>query len=88
MAKYKIEIAKSAEKTLVKLPQSVLKKIISALESLTVNPYPLGARKLQGTENIYRIRINVYRIIYEIHKNILLIKILKIGHRKDIYRLL
>ncbi len=86
MAEYKIKISATAEKSLRKIPKKDLSKIIDSVKSLSINPYPDGCRKLEGEENIYRIRQGTYRIIYEIHKNILSILVLKIGHRKDIYR--
>lgn len=86
MANYKIEIAKSAEKSLYKIPKAYLVKIIDALKALATNPYPSGCKKLTGEEQTYRIRVGSYRIIYEIFDNLILIKVLKIGHRKDVYR--
>ena len=86
MAKYKIEVSKSAEKALYKLPKQILPRLIAAIENLSSNPHPAGSRKLSGTLNSYRIRFNVYRIIYDVYDDIVLIKILKIGHRKDVYR--
>lgn len=86
MAKYKIEVARSAEKALKRLPKTVLGSIVSALVNLEINPYPAGCRKLTGEVSSYRIRVGVYRIVYEVHDNLILVKVLKIGHRKDVYR--
>lgn len=86
MKKYKVEISRSAEKVLFRLPKQIIPKIIAAVQALAANPYPSGCRKLAGHENILRIRVNVYRIIYEIHDDLVLVRVLKIGHRKDIYR--
>jgi mRNA interferase RelE/StbE len=86
MAKFKIEISSSAEKTLRKIPKTDLGRIIEAIQILAINPFPDGCRKLSGEESTYRVRQGNYRIIYEIHGKILTILILKIGHRKDIYR--
>lgn len=86
MEKYKVEVAASAEKTLWKLPKAMISRVTQSLQALSLNPRPAGCRKLSGEENTYRIRIGVYRVIYEIHDQLILIKVLKIGHRKDIYR--
>lgn len=86
MASYKVEVSKSAEKTLFGLPKAVIPKIIAAMESLTNDPFPVGCRRLSGEHSTFRIRVQVYRIIYEVHKNIILVRVLKIGHRKDVYR--
>lgn len=86
MASYRIEISRSAEKALFKLPKKILPKVIAALKGLEFDPYPTGCRKLSGEQNTFRIRVSNYRIIYEVFEKRILIKVLKIGHRKDIYR--
>ena len=86
MAKYKVVISSSAEKILKKIPQKEVKRIVVAIERLSEHPFPVGSKKLSGYENVFRIRIGTYRIIYEVEGQKLLILILKIGHRKDIYR--
>lgn len=86
MAKYKITVTKTAEKVLSRLPKEIAPKVVSAIQSLADNPYPSGCRKLSGHENIFRVRVQNYRIIYEVLKNVIEIIILKIGHRKDVYR--
>jgi mRNA interferase RelE/StbE len=86
VANYKIEISSTAEKSLKKIAKKDLAKIIEAIQILSINPFPEGCRKLAGEEGTYRIRQGDYRIIYEVEGKKLLILILKIGHRKDIYR--
>lgn len=86
MERYKIEITQSAEKTLNHLPKEVLKRILEKILELSTNPFPLGCRKLSGGDYTYRIRIGSYRVVYDIHKKIVTIRILKVGHRKDVYR--
>ncbi|WP_456324618.1 type II toxin-antitoxin system RelE family toxin [Desulfonauticus submarinus] len=83
---YKIEWKHSARKELKKIKKSDISKIIQAVENLSLNPYPPGTRKLHGCEQLYRIRIGKYRIVYSINNKILLIEIIRIGHRKNIYR--
>jgi mRNA interferase RelE/StbE len=86
MAKYRVELTRSAEKTLFKLPKAVLPKILAALQGLAFDPFPAGCRKLSGEQDTFRIRVQNYRIIYEVYSEMILVKVLKIGHRKDIYR--
>lgn len=86
MANYKILISASAEKALKKMPAKDVGRIVSAVQDLAREPRPLGCKKLAGEELAYRIRIGSYRVIYEIHDKILLVTVLKIGHRKQVYR--
>jgi mRNA interferase RelE/StbE len=86
MATYKVYWKKSAQKELKKLSKPIIPKIISAVEGLAENPYPPNSRKYLGTEHTFRIRVGSYRIIYTVVDEILTIEIIKIGHRKDIYK--
>lgn len=86
MAKYKIEISASAEKSLKKVPKKEILKIIEAIQILAISPFPEGCRKLRGEEAVYRVRQGNYRIIYEIIDEKLIVLVLKIGHRKDVYK--
>ncbi len=85
MANYNIEIKKSAAKEIEKLPPKYLPKIIGAIESLQHDPRPLGCKKLAAGER-YRLRVGVYRILYEILDDKLLIYIVRVRHRKEVYR--
>jgi len=86
MAKYELLISQSAEKTLKRLPKKDTARVVATIEKLAIDPRPQGCRKLSGEVNTYRVRVGVYRIIYEIGDQLLRILILKIGNRKDIYR--
>jgi mRNA interferase RelE/StbE len=86
MDTYKIEWKRSATKELQKLPQQMILKIIAAVENLSSNPYPPGVRKLVSTENSYRIRIGDYRLVYNIGEDKLIVEIIRVRHRKDIYK--
>lgn len=86
MDTYKIEWKRAAIKELEKLPRPMISKIVSAVDHLSSNPYPHGVRKLVSTENSYRIRIGDYRVLYNIVENKLIVEIIRVGHRKDIYR--
>jgi mRNA interferase RelE/StbE len=86
MAQYKTEVSATAERQLKKIPSEEAIRILRSISLLAADPRPAGCRKLSGFESIYRIRIGNYRVIYEIDDKRILVIILKIGHRKDIYR--
>ena len=81
--KYDLKIHKSAQKSLAKISEPFQTKIINKIYELANDPY-YNAKKLSGRES-YRIRIGNYRVIYEIHNNELVVLVVNIGHRKDIY---
>jgi len=85
MAKYRIEIKKSAVKELEKIPAHDLKAILKKIEGLAVDPRPKDSKKLSGEEK-YRIRHGNYRILYLIDDGQVIIFVVKVGHRKDVYR--
>jgi mRNA interferase RelE/StbE len=85
MVKYKIEIRKSAQREIESLQKSDLKAILKEIEKLSENPRRPGVIKLSGQEQ-YRSRVGRFRIVFEIHDSILLIIVVKVAHRKDIYR--
>lgn len=85
MASYKIKWKKSAYKELRNINDKYIPKIIVSIEKLSTNPFPSGAKKLSGSEKTYRIRVGDYRIIYEIEKQKLIIQIIRVRHRKDVY---
>ena len=86
MAKYKITIKKSAAKELEDIPKKELRKIIKRIQSLAQNPRAQRSQKLSGKEQ-YRVRQGDYRIVYSIEDKDRTIGIVKIGHRREIYRL-
>ncbi len=86
MKRYRISLSSSAEKALKKLQKQDLRRILAKLESLTIDPFPDGCRKLEGEAHAFRVRVGVYRIIYDVIGNELVIYVLKIAHRKDAYR--
>jgi mRNA interferase RelE/StbE len=86
MARYSLEIGRTAEKQLRKLPAEDRRRVARAMLALGEEPHPSGARKLTGYDDVFRIRVGVYRIIYSVSGRTLVIIILKIGHRKNIYR--
>ncbi len=84
MSRYRIELPKSVSKTLRKLPRSEVGRIELAIDALTENPWPSGCKAVIGMKDVYRIRIGNYRVVYQVNEAT--IWILKIGHRKEVYR--
>jgi len=85
MRRYIIVLSRKAEKILDSLSDNTAEPIHNAIISLEENPRPKGCKKLKD-RNAYRVRIGNYRIIYEIFDNRLIIHVIAVGHRKDIYR--
>ena len=83
---YKILWKKSAVKELEKIDKQFIPRIISTIESLSNNPLPVGVKKLSGADVIYRIRIGDFRVIYSLYEKELIVEIVKVGHRKDVYK--
>ncbi len=81
---YTIEWSNKAKKSLRKLPPNIQNRIKEAVDNLANESKPLGCKKLVGNTS-YRIRVGNYRIIYDIEDDVLIITIIKIGHRKDVY---
>jgi mRNA interferase RelE/StbE len=86
MAKYKITIKKSAVKELQNIPKKDLRRIVKRIQSLSLNPRPQGCQKLSGRNHL-RIRQRDYRIVYSVDDKDRIVDIVKIGHRREIYRL-
>jgi mRNA interferase RelE/StbE len=85
MAEYKIYFKESVEKDFRTIPKKYLQKILLRIEELARNPRPRGHEKLTGQEK-YRIRQGEYRIVYSIQDKELTIWVVKVAHRKDVYR--
>ena len=83
--KYRIEFKRSAAKALKKIPKSDQKRVAERIDSLSEKLPDPATTKMKGDNPFHRIRVGDYRIIYEIHGDILLIVVLKIGHRKEVY---
>ncbi len=86
MSRCSIEISRTAEKQLRKLDPDDRSRVAKAMVALADDPYPQGSRKLAGYDDVFRVRVGRYRILYEVSGKKLIIIILKIGHRKDVYR--
>ncbi len=86
LTNYKVEFASKAVKDLRSIPRTDQGKIIDKAESLSENPYPRGCLKLKGLqEELWRIRVGNYRILYQVDESIEVVEIRRVGYQKDIY---
>jgi mRNA interferase RelE/StbE len=83
---YSIEWKRSAVKELRRLPKEVVARVLVAVEGLRINPFPADVRKLSGAEHTYRIREGSYRVVYSVYTSRLVVEVIRVGHRKDVYR--
>ena len=85
MARYRLEIKRSAQKTISRLPRRDAERVRDAIDDLAEEPRPRGANPVAGTP-YSRIRRGDYRIVYEVCEEELLILVVRIGHRREVYR--
>lgn len=85
MARYKIEFKRSVFKDLRPIPKADVKRILKRIDALAADPRGPGSEKLSGQER-YRVRQGVYRIVYEIVDDRLVVIVVKVGHRGEVYR--
>ena len=83
---YRVETKPAARKALDRLPKDVRKRIFARIDALAENPRPHGVEKLTAPVDLYRIRIGSYRVIFTIQDDVLLVVIVKIAPRGDVYR--
>jgi mRNA interferase RelE/StbE len=83
---FTVQISKHVFKQLKAIPETYQNKINEQLDLLEKTPFPPGCKKLTGMSNTYRVRVGVYRIIYEVFQKVLLIQIINISHRQDAYK--
>ena len=86
--KYGIVFSRSIKKDLRRIPQLVIARIQEALRALQENPFPPASKKLNDMDNLYRIRVGNYRIMYLVDTKIRIITVVRIGDRKDVYKML
>ncbi len=82
---YEVKITSAAHRQLAALPKDILRRIDSKILSLADNPRPPGVKKLKAEENLYRIRVGDYRVVYTIDDLTSTVVVVKIGHRSDVY---
>jgi mRNA interferase RelE/StbE len=83
---YEVRLKPSAQRALRKLPAQIQSRIGSRLDGLASNPRPPGCEKLGGVDDLYRIRAGDYRVVYQILDAVLVVLVVTIGHRGDVYR--
>lgn len=85
MARYELRVRPSVAKDLRGIPTADVKRILSRMEGLCDDPRAPGCEKLSGAE-LYRVRQGVYRIVYEIHDEWIVVEVIRVGHRGEVYR--
>jgi len=83
---YRVLLERAAEKALRRLSADIHDRVIKAIQGLASNPRPPGSRKLTGSEDDWRIRVGDYRVLYEIADEIRIVRVNRVGHRREIYR--
>ena len=83
--RYRVEFAPPAQRQIRKLPRETQKRVLQRIADLGMDPRPVGVKKLVDEENLYRVRLGDYRIVYQIRDRELVVLIVKVGHRREIY---
>ena len=83
---YRIEIQRSAEKEFAALSSTLQARIFKAIDGLVTEPRPNGCKKLSGAKNAYRLRVGENRIVYEIYDGVLVVIVIRVAHRREVYR--
>jgi mRNA interferase RelE/StbE len=83
---YRVRFRPSAEKELAKLDPPVRARVLRHITALVGDPRPPGVTRLVGTDNLWRIRIGDYRVVYEIHDDELIVRVIRVAHRSTAYR--
>ena len=83
---YQVQVAPAAARQLSKFDPPVQRRLVAAMETLASNPRPPGVSKIQGEENLWRIRTGDYRIVYAVYDKRLVVLVVAFGHRREIYR--
>ncbi len=83
--KYSVEFSRRAARQIDDLEANLRIRVIKRIEALSDNPRPLGVQKLAGSEDDYRIRIGDYRVVYEIRDALLVVLVMKVAHRRQVY---
>ena len=83
---FAVVLKRSAEKEVASLDVRVQGRILEALATLAENPRPPGAQKLRGPYDLWRIRVGDYRILYRVEENVLKVYVVRVSHRREVYR--
>ena len=82
---YRVELSRRAERALLSLSAEVSRRIESKIDALARDPRPRGAKRLAG-EELYRLRVGDYRVLYQVRDRVLLVLVVDVGHRREVYR--
>jgi mRNA interferase RelE/StbE len=83
---YGIKMKPAALRELKRLPEDVRRRITIRIASLADNPWPQGVEKIQGEEDTYRLRIGDYRVLYQVYRKDLIVLVVRVRHRREVYR--
>jgi mRNA interferase RelE/StbE len=83
---YTIQFKSLALRQLEKLPRETQRRLSAKIEALRDDPFPVGCNKMSGIPDAWRIRVGDHRVVYQVHRRVLLVLVLTVGHRKDVYR--
>lgn len=83
---YAVEFSKKAQRQFKTLPQFAQEQLKPKIDALSINPRPIGIKALQGQKGLLRLRVGDYRVIYQVEDNRLLIVVVEVGHRREVYR--
>jgi mRNA interferase RelE/StbE len=86
MATYSVEVTSTAERQIRRLARADQIRVVRAIQALGRDPRPPGCRKMTGLDDVFRVRIGRYRVIYSVADRVLTVIVLKVGDRKDVYR--
>jgi mRNA interferase RelE/StbE len=86
MASFNLQWRKSTKKDLRRIPREAVSRIVADVEKLADEPLPHGSEKLTGSDRTYRIRVDDYRVVYEVLRDAKIVEIQRVRHRKDVYR--
>lgn len=85
MSRYGVEFTTAAAREVRKLDAGIRRRVLAAIDQLGDEPRPAGARKLVGYDNAWRVRISDSRVMYEVHDDVVLVTVFRVGHRRDVY---
>jgi mRNA interferase RelE/StbE len=86
MPTYRVEVSATAERQIRKLSRDEQIRVVRTIQRLSVDPRPAGCRKLSGSDDVFRVRVGRFRILYSLEDRRLVVIVLKVGDRKDVYR--
>ena len=86
MAPYRIEFALSAYRAFARLDPHIRRRLAPHIDALGTDPRPAGARRLVSDDELFRIRVGAYRVVYRVKADVLVVLAMKLGHRRDVYR--